>query len=316
MAYNHEQYIADALKGFVTQKTNFGFEALVHDDASPDRTADIIREYERQYPEIIKPIYQTENQYSKNPEIIWDLFMEKSRGKYIAMCEGDDCWIDPEKLQKQVDYMEAHPECSLCFTNGLCEEDGVMTDRRVIPWTKIAEKAYKPGNADYDMGEMIQLDYVPTASLLFKKEAWINPPPLSPDSFDGDNYTRYYTTSLGYAHCIDEDTCVYRFGVQNSLSTTWKEDVQKKVDFLHMYGSLLDDMNRFTANKYDAVIREAKLRQDFEKGWLLKDYSTLRQKKFHDFYRKNGAVDYAKYLAKVYCPTVFSALRRLKRRSR
>jgi len=312
MAYNHEKYIEDALKGFVMQKTSFRFEVLVHDDASQDRTADIIREYEMKHPDIIKPIYQTENQYSKNPGIIWDLFMEKSNGKYIAICEGDDCWITPNKIQRQVDYMESHPDCTLCFTNGLCEEDGIISGRRVIPWTKFAKRAYKHGDADYDMGEMILLDYVPTASLLFRKEVWINPPPLSQDSFDGDNYIRYYTTSLGYAHCIDEDTCLYRFGVKNSLSTKWREDVQKKVDFLHMYGSLLDDMNVFTDYKYDAVIQETKLLQDFEKGWLQKDYSMLRQNRFHVFYRKSGVGGYMKYLVKVYCPTLFCALRTIK----
>lgn len=112
--YNHEKYIADALDGFVSQKTNFPIEILVMDDASTDGTADIIREYEKKYPEIIKPIYQTENQYSRG---LGPVRQNRSRakGKYIALCEGDDYWIDEHKLQKQVDYMEAYPECMLCL---------------------------------------------------------------------------------------------------------------------------------------------------------------------------------------------------------
>ena len=89
-AYNHEKYIAAALQGFVEQKTTFRFEVLVHDDASLDRTADIIREYEKNYPEIIRAIYQTENQYSQDPGVVGDLLDEMARGKYVALCEGDD----------------------------------------------------------------------------------------------------------------------------------------------------------------------------------------------------------------------------------
>lgn len=116
LAYNHEPYIRQCLDGFVMQKTNFRFEALVHDDASTDGTADIIREYAAKYPDIIKPIYQTENQYQKKVGILKTFLFPRATGKYIAMCEGDDYWTDPLKLQKQVDFLEANPVYSMCFT--------------------------------------------------------------------------------------------------------------------------------------------------------------------------------------------------------
>ena len=116
LTYNHALYIRQCLDGFVMQKTNFRFEAIVHDDASTDGTQDIIREYEKKYPDIIKPIYQKENQYSKGiPGFITNLVSSKCKGKYIAICEGDDYWIDPNKLQMQVDFLESHPEYSMCF---------------------------------------------------------------------------------------------------------------------------------------------------------------------------------------------------------
>lgn len=116
-AYNHQKYIRQCLDGFVNQKTNFEFEAIVHDDASTDSTASIIREYEQKYPNIIKPIYQTVNQYSqKHINMINTFFLPKAKGKYIAMCEGDDYWIDPLKLQKQIDFLEEHEECGLVHT--------------------------------------------------------------------------------------------------------------------------------------------------------------------------------------------------------
>ncbi len=114
--YNQEPYLRQCLDGFVMQKTNFPFEAIVHDDASTDKSADIIREYAEKYPDIIKPIYETENQYSKHDGSLDRIIDKQIRGKYIAYCEGDDYWIDPYKLQKQVDYMEEHPECGLIHT--------------------------------------------------------------------------------------------------------------------------------------------------------------------------------------------------------
>lgn len=112
-AYNHEKYIRKTLEGFVCQKTTFPIEVLIHDDASTDATAQIIREYEEKYPDIIKPIYQTVNQY-RRVDITREFQIPRERGKYIAMCEGDDYWTDPYKLQKQFDALEAHPDVDIC----------------------------------------------------------------------------------------------------------------------------------------------------------------------------------------------------------
>lgn len=113
-AYNHERFIRQCLDGFVMQKADFRFEAIVHDDASTDNTAAIIREYAEKYPDIIKPIYETENQYSKHDGSLTRIMNAHTRGKYIAMCEGDDYWTDPYKLQKQVDFLESHPDYVMC----------------------------------------------------------------------------------------------------------------------------------------------------------------------------------------------------------
>ena len=112
LVYNHGPYLRQCLDGFVMQKTNFAFEAIVHDDASTDNSAEIIREYAEKYPDIIKPIYETENQYSKKDGSLNRIMIEAIHpdAKYIAMCEGDDYWIDPLKLQKQVDFLEKNPD--------------------------------------------------------------------------------------------------------------------------------------------------------------------------------------------------------------
>ena len=122
LAYNHEKYIRHTLDGFVNQRTDFKFEILIHDDASTDHT-----------PDIIKPIFQEENQYSKGIKIIAKYIYPKVRGCYIALCEGDDYWNDPYKLQKQFDVMETHPECSLSTHKVLCCNEDGTSNEKVIP---------------------------------------------------------------------------------------------------------------------------------------------------------------------------------------
>ena len=114
ITYNHAPFIRQCLNGFVMQKTKFPFEILIHDDASTDGTQEIIREYEQKYPDIIKPIYQAENQYSKGIKINLTYNLPRAKGKYIAFCEGDDYWTAPDKLQKQVDFLESHLDYVMC----------------------------------------------------------------------------------------------------------------------------------------------------------------------------------------------------------
>lgn len=115
IAYNQEPYIVQTLEGFISQKTDFPFIALVHDDSSNDKTAEIIREYAKKYPEIIVPVCDTVNRHTERTLLfIMDTFLAAANPKYVAICEGDDYWTDPMKLQKQVDYMDGHPECVLC----------------------------------------------------------------------------------------------------------------------------------------------------------------------------------------------------------
>ena len=119
VTYNHENYIRKTLEGFLQQKGNFSYEIIVHDDASTDGTTDILKEYQKKYPDIIRLVLQTENQYSQKKKILFDFLFPEVRGKYIAICEGDDEWIYEGKLQRQFLRMEEYPEVSLCIHNAL-----------------------------------------------------------------------------------------------------------------------------------------------------------------------------------------------------
>lgn len=134
--FNHEQFIHDAMHGFLSQRTLFPFEILVHDDASTDNTLEVVRDYQSRFPSIIRVIAQSENQYSKGRRIVGELIMPEAKGQYLAICEGDDYWTDPEKLAKQVRFLENNPDYVLCYSDcvGLDQESGNTVKVAGVRW--------------------------------------------------------------------------------------------------------------------------------------------------------------------------------------
>lgn len=164
--YNHEPYLRDCFEGFVMQKTNFRFVAIVHEDVSTDGSAAIIREYAEKYPDIFCPIYEKENQYSKHDgslDRIMNEAIDVTGAKYVAMCEGDDYWTDPYKLQKQVDFLEGHPDYSMCFHAAKVKLEGVNKDHLGAQCEKLAAREYKAN-------DMFASWIVPTASIMYRRE--------------------------------------------------------------------------------------------------------------------------------------------------
>jgi glycosyltransferase involved in cell wall biosynthesis len=120
IAYNQQGYIKQALEGFLMQRTNFNFEVIIHDDASTDGTTEIIKDYAEKFPNIVKPIFQKQNKYStEGLNFQYKYVFPYANGKYIAFCEGDDFWIDPLKLQKQVDFLENNKDYGLVHTRAV-----------------------------------------------------------------------------------------------------------------------------------------------------------------------------------------------------
>ncbi|MFC3607421.1 glycosyltransferase [Stutzerimonas tarimensis] len=168
LAYNHAGFIRQTLDGFLAQETDFPVEIIVHDDASTDQTAAIIREYEQRYPSIIKPIYQRENQYRLGVPFSTRLFAQ-ARGRYIAYCEGDDYWIDPRKLQIQVDFLEAHPDYVMTY------HDAFMFNSKGVIQSPHLTGRYR---ADATALELMQGRHVTTLTTCFRNLIHELPPEL------------------------------------------------------------------------------------------------------------------------------------------
>lgn len=219
LVYNHEKYIRKCLDGLVMQKTKFKYEILIHDDASTDNSANIIREYEEKYPELIKPIFQTENQYSKGISINRNYQYPRAKGKYIAYCEGDDFWTDENKLQKQFDALETNPNCGICVHNVCCiNEDGSENPR------KFPEVMFDEGVIS---GKKI-LNYYPKwlfhlTSFFIKKDLLLdlyeNNSNLSAKSPVGDTLIQYFSAANKDFYYINENMSTYRLLAIGSWTT-------------------------------------------------------------------------------------------------
>ncbi len=160
IAFNHENFIDQAIGGFLRQITKFEIEIIIHDDASSDSTARIIQGYANEHPGLIFPIVQTVNQYSQGKKPLLDFVFPRAVGKYLAVCEGDDYWIDPYKLQKQVDFLETHPEYVFSF------HDSIILNQRT------GEKRMRIGDRQIentvDLKSLIIQNNIPTASIVFR----------------------------------------------------------------------------------------------------------------------------------------------------
>lgn len=213
-AFNHEKYIAECLDGILMQRTNFPFELVVHEDASTDKTADIIREYEKRFPRVVVPIYETENQYSKQDGSFTRIINAHLTGKYIAMCEGDDYWTDPDKLQRQVDFLEIHPEYSMIFHDAHIKnelENNSIT--QVYPTLE---------NRDYSASELFEKWTVPTASILYRREILKFNVKNSKDILNGDILLVEKCAHAGKVRCINEKMSVYRL---QPKGVTWDKSL-------------------------------------------------------------------------------------------
>lgn len=213
LVYNHEPYLRDCFDGFVMQKTNFRFVAIVHDDVSTDGSAAIIREYTEKYPDIFRPIYETVNQYSKHDgslERIMNDAIDLTGAKYVAMCEGDDYWTDPLKLQKQVDILEADETLMLCCTKCSVVDNHSQTIFEVR--SELVVKENKEGR--YNLRDFFRDNHqYPTASVVYRNthiEEVCSKHAHTENAFLGDWTMWICLLIYGDMYFLNEVTCAYR----------------------------------------------------------------------------------------------------------
>ncbi len=231
--FNHEKYIAKALDSFIMQKTKYDFEICIHDDASTDNTAYIIREYQNKYPQLFKVILQDENQYSKGKSVNM-LNFQQSSGEYIAFCEGDDYWTDIYKLEKQIDILERFNEVSLV----------AHAYKSFNQNTKIRRNHYYQRNNGFVDQSSVIKSFNPIFhfnSLMVRRGVM-----LMPDFYiklrTADSIITHHVVTLGRIYYLAEVMSVYRTGVKNSWSDRLAKDpqilyktYQLKRDFLEQY---------------------------------------------------------------------------------
>lgn len=309
LAYNHEKYIRKALDGFVMQKTNFPFEVIVHDDASTDNTAAIIQEYADKYPDIIKPIFQTENQYSKGVKIAKTFIYPKMKGKYVAMCEGDDYWTDENKLQLQFDAMEAHPECSFC--SHYVKKISVATGE-VTGYYPEKDKNLSEGVMD----KVTQLNLM-MCSFQFQLTSYFirktyyddymtNTPAFANIINTGDNAILAYFSIKGKHYFIPKEMSVYNWGTEGS----WTKRVGSNLEhFESLYIGKKEWLNSFAEEEYQReLVREflpsLKFKIELMKGndkFLLKKENRQYLKKLPFRWRvKIYICAYMPFISKIY----------------
>ncbi len=268
----------DALEGFVSQKTDFPFEVLVHDDASTDNSAEIIREYEEKYPDIIKPIYQTENQYSRKVSISVTFQIPRVRGKYVAVCEGDDCWTDPLKLQKQVDFLDANPDYSLCACGSVWHnlKTGVRQSRSAVSQ-----------DADLSLEEILLAfngTYFQYASIVMKADVFINRPDWMRLFPIGDYPLTVHAALHGKIRLLADVMAVYRYYAAGSWTVRMDND-EARAHICRRMIEGLEALDKATDYAHHETVHKRILRHEYTLALMTHNYQALQSGELGKLFR-------------------------------
>ena len=310
-AYNHEAYLREALDSMVGQRTDFAYEILVSDDVSTHQTAENNPEYEARYPDKVHGFYMTENLYSQGRDIYYEVFFPNARGKYKAFCEGDDCWTDPEKLQRQVDFLEAHPDYTACVHNTeLLKYEGARADDSLVT---------REEDCDMEFSDILPgMSYAwHTSALLGRTDLLANPPDfytVAADAGFGDFPYALWLRLNGKIRFLARFMSRYRL---SSGSDSWSADLEKQTSrrtrFLR---GVIDMLTAFRAHVRDEAL--LKLTDEWIDRWNFQLLYTLgrdrelRKPPYRAFLREKPL----SFRVKNFIKCAFPALHRLYRRRR
>lgn len=277
ITYNQEKYIEQAINSFLSQKTNFDFEIIIHDDASTDGTINILKKYQKKYPDKIILMLEKENQYSKCANSVLVKVLDKAKGKYIALCDGDDFWCDDNKLQKQVDYMDLHKNISLCSHNTeIINENNEKIDliNSYLEGIVTIEKFLSNNSSMH------------TSSMLFRKKDVLKLPNYYYEATVGDLPLKLYLLSKGNCFHFNNVMSCYRTNAINSWSVAQKNnDIVKQKNF-EMEIQIYNSFNKETKYIYDDLIKNKILYRNFCYFKDKNDLNEIKKEKYEKYYKK------------------------------
>ena len=289
--YNHERYIEDALNSFLRQKCDFRYEILIHDDASTDNTQKIIKDFQKRYPEIVKPIFQKENQYSKNIRMSEVFQYPRVRGDYIAFCEGDDYWIDGNKLKKQVDFLDRNPNIDICAHGA----------QMVVANTKEIIGTITPAKNDiiFTLDDVILGGggFVATNSLVYRSQLTKNLPSFR-KYLALDYSMQIYGSLRGGMGYLSEVMSSYRVLSDSSWTMSMQRNPEKYVEHIEKVNRMLDILDVDTQFKYSKVIEKEKIINEIEILKTKKDYKSIFSDRYLCYRKELSLKEYIKLVIK------------------
>jgi glycosyltransferase involved in cell wall biosynthesis len=260
IAYNHKNFITEAIESFLMQETTFPVEILIHDDASSDGTAEIIKRYEQRFPLLIKPIYQKKNQYSKGVRISWVYQWPRVKGEFVALCEGDDYWVSQNKLEKQVKFLRENEDAKFVFHNSFVIYEA---ENKISLFNDSARGSW------HDFKTLIEGNFIPTASKLTRTENLFSSNDI-PQGVPGDWIGHFMESVNGKFYYHPDIMSAYRihpFGVWSRQSkSSQMENSIKTLDFLNKKTGFAYD-RKFSLSKlpfYQSLLGERTLRRTCE----------------------------------------------------
>lgn len=293
LCFNHEKYIRKCLDGFVMQECDFEYEVLIHDDASTDSSVEIIREYEQKYPNIIKPAYQTENQFSKGVKISKTFLFPRVKGEYIALCEGDDFWTDPQKLKKQVEFLDNNPEYSACV------------HRAVVRYSKTGEEIRIPQiseGREFSLDEIIRAGggIFATNSLMARTKEYLTLPECFEAKGFGDYQRFMYAAICGKVWCMCDVMSQYNCENDGSwTATVWKNPERRIAHHKEMI-RMLNAVNEHYEYKFNDSIEFKTKQTQFKIFVLTNDKKSMKSKEYRPFLKMHKRIKFVQFVFKTF----------------
>jgi len=256
ITYNQEKFIKQTLDGFLMQKTDFPFEIIIHDDASTDNTVAIIKDYVKRQPKLFRPIYEKSNKFSKKNYSFIENMFRSAKGEFIAICEGDDFWTDPRKIQIQADFLDKNKRHSICFHPVKVVFENNEDDPYIYPTNKLKN--------NFTTDELLKNNFIQTNSVMYRKQSYRA---LRTDQLPIDWYLHLYHARTGKIGFIDKVMAVYRrhpggvwWESHNDSALFWKNNWESEIKFYEKIIPLYNgDKNRIEsiktsiANKFSTI---------------------------------------------------------------